>query len=84
MIEPPRPLHPRTGLGYSAMPTQCFTKKGSSPPVCGVHDVPLVEHQTSREAITGGVGNFTFFVCPVTGQVVSDPAKTIVDKVERN
>jgi hypothetical protein len=55
------------------MPTQCFTKMGdSNPPVCGLHNVKLVEHQTSRESIAAGVGNFTFLVCPVSGQVVED------------
>jgi hypothetical protein len=56
----------------SEMPTQCFTKKGSDPPVCGVHKVKLEEHQTSRESITGGVGSFRFLVCPVSGTVLHD------------
>jgi hypothetical protein len=56
------------------MTTQCFPKKGSNPPVCGVHDVPLVKHETSREAIAGGVGNLTFLACPVSGQAIDNPS----------
>jgi hypothetical protein len=50
----------------------CFIKKNSNPPVCGVHNVQLVEHQTSREPIAGGVGNFTFLVCPMSNQVARE------------
>ena len=60
------------GLVCSEMPTQCFTKKGSDPPICSVHNVKLEERQTSRESITGGVGNFTYLVCPVSGTVLND------------
>jgi hypothetical protein len=51
---------------------KCFAKKGSNPPVCGVHNVKLVEHQSGFESIAGGVGNFTFLVCPVSNQAVDD------------
>jgi hypothetical protein len=54
------------------MPIQCFTKKGSNPPVCGVHNVPLVEHLSTDDSITSGLGDFVFFVCPISGQVVGD------------
>jgi hypothetical protein len=54
------------------MPTKCFIKRDSEPPVCGVHNVKLVEHQTSREGLAGGVGNFTFLARPVSGQVFDD------------
>jgi hypothetical protein len=45
---------------------------GSNPPVCGVHNVKLIERQTSGEGITTGVGNFKFLVCPVSGKVLND------------
>jgi hypothetical protein len=54
------------------MAKSCFIKKDSNPPVCGVHNVRLVQHQTSSEQIMGGVGNFTFLVCPVSKQVIED------------
>ena len=56
------------------MSQQCFIKSGSKPSVCGVHNVPLVERRTIKEEITGWVGNFTYFVCPVSGQVPQDTA----------
>jgi hypothetical protein len=52
----------------------CFVKKNSKPLVCGVHEVPLEERQTSGQRLPGGVGNFTFLVCPVSGQVPEDAA----------
>jgi hypothetical protein len=57
------------------MPIQRFKKKGSNPPVCSVHDVPLVEHRSSDDSATSGLGDFVFFVCPVSGQVIDDAAK---------
>jgi hypothetical protein len=57
------------------MPIQCFTKKGSSPPVCGVHSVPLIEHESTDDSITSRFGDFIFLVCPISGQVIEDAAK---------
>lgn len=54
------------------MAEPCFIKKNSIPHVCGVHNVPLVQHQSSEEPGTAGLGAFTFFVCPVSGTVVRD------------
>ena len=50
----------------------CFIKKDSNPPVCGVHNVPLKPRESSREVATSRFGDFAFFACPVTGQVVND------------
>jgi hypothetical protein len=55
-----------------SMAEPCFIKKDSNPPVCGVHNVPLVEHRSSEELGTAGLGAFTFFVCPVSGAVVRE------------
>jgi hypothetical protein len=54
------------------MADPCFTKKDSKPPVCGVHNVPLVQRRTSEDSGTSGLGTFTFLVCPVSGAVVRD------------
>ena len=54
------------------MGPQCFRKKDSKPPVCGVHDVPLVQRSSSDDPQTLFLGNFNFLVCPVSGRVVSD------------
>jgi hypothetical protein len=56
------------------MEVPCFIEKGSNPPACGVHRVPLEERQTSGEHLPGGVGYFAFLVCPVSGQVPRDAA----------
>ncbi len=54
------------------MADQCFRKKGSNPPICGVHNVPLVQKQLTQELIAAGYKGFTFFVCPVSGAVLND------------
>jgi hypothetical protein len=42
--------------------------------VCGVHNVPLMEHQSSEVPVLSKLGDFAFFVCPVSGYVVRDSA----------
>ncbi len=56
------------------MPTQCIMKKGSNPPVCGVHNVQLVRKELPAEMIAAGYRGFTFLVCPVSGTVLNDEA----------
>jgi hypothetical protein len=56
------------------MAEQCFVKSGSAPPVCGVHNERLLERNTRSEPVIDGVGDFSFFVCPVSGQVVNGTA----------
>jgi len=56
------------------MEEPCFKKKDSDPPVCGIHNVPLIEHQTSEDSVLSRFGDFAFFVCPVSGYVVPDSA----------
>jgi hypothetical protein len=53
----------------------CFIKKGSDIPVCGLHNVPLVNKQLPEELIASGCKSFAFFVCPVSSQVIDDPEK---------
>ena len=64
------------------MEKQCFWKKGSDPPVCGVHNTRLVQEQLPDELIAEGLKGFTFFVCPLSGAVVNDettpPERTIL------
>jgi hypothetical protein len=54
------------------MAERCFIKKGSFPPTCGVHNVQLVERQTSREPVVAPIGDFTYLVCPMSGEVAND------------
>ena len=51
------------------MAEQCFRKKGSNPPVCGVHNVLLLPTHSSDPN-----PNVKFFVCPVSGQTIRDVA----------
>jgi hypothetical protein len=50
-------------------------KKDSNPPICGVHNVPLVKKQLPNEMVAAGYKGFTYLVCPVTGAVLNDPTK---------
>jgi hypothetical protein len=54
------------------MARRCFRKKGSNPPVCGVHQVPLTQKESSDDSDTSRFGNFTYLACPVSGQVLND------------
>jgi hypothetical protein len=54
------------------MPELCLRIKESNPPVCGVHDVPLIQHQTSEDSVLSKLGDFAYLVCPVSRYVVRD------------
>jgi hypothetical protein len=54
------------------MAEQCFKKKGSNPPVCGVHNVPLVQNRISIDPLAPGLGHITCFRCPVSHAIVLD------------
>ena len=58
------------------MAEQCFIEKDSNPPVCGVHEVRLKEHQSSEDLSTLNFGEFTFLMCPTSGQVIDDSQKS--------
>jgi hypothetical protein len=49
-------------------------KNGQDAPTCGVHNVPLVQHESFEFPIASESGDFAFFVCPVSGLVLNDPA----------
>ena len=54
----------------------CFRKKDSDPPACGIHNVPLVRKQLPDELIATGFKAFLILVCPVTGMVLDEDAKS--------
>jgi len=56
------------------MTRPCFRKGGSNPPICGVHNVKLVQKELSAEMVAAGYKGFTFFICPVSGTVLDDEA----------
>jgi hypothetical protein len=51
---------------------QCFKKNRSNPPVCGVHNVPLVQNKISIDPNVPGLGHINCFRCPVSHAVVPD------------
>ena len=55
------------------MTRHCYKKQDSdSPPVCGIHNVPLVEKMLPDQMIMQGYKPFTFLVCPVSEEVIND------------
>jgi hypothetical protein len=61
------------------MAEQCFIKIGSKPPVCGVHNVGLLKRQSSEDSIASKFGDFSFLVCPVSGQILNDATTNYTD-----
>jgi hypothetical protein len=53
------------------MKAGCFKKKDSNPPICGLHNVQLIQKQTHEELSVSSLGMFTYLVCPKSGKVVS-------------
>jgi hypothetical protein len=51
----------------------CFLKKDTNPPLCGLHNVPLVKTEISIELIIPNSVPISCYVCPVGKEVVSDP-----------
>jgi hypothetical protein len=62
----------RADVPGNVMAEHCFRKKDSAPPVCGVHNVPLVGKQLPNELIAAGFMVFTVLVCPVSGEVLEE------------
>ncbi len=54
------------------MAEPCFIKKKSDPPVCGLHNVRLIQRQLPNEQIAPGYKGFTFLACPVSGAALND------------
>jgi hypothetical protein len=54
------------------MEQPCFQKKDSNPPVCGVHNVPLISKLVPNDLIAAGRKRITFLSCPVSGKALND------------
>jgi hypothetical protein len=54
------------------MPERCFIEEGSSPPVCGVHDVALVQSIVSINANAPHLGSINCLKCLISQTVISD------------
>jgi hypothetical protein len=50
----------------------CFRKKDSDPPVCGVHNVRLIQDETPLDPLAPHLGKVTCLRCPVSRFVVLD------------
>jgi hypothetical protein len=50
-----------------------LSKERHESPLCGVHDVPLVQEKISIELTISNSFPITCCVCPVSKKVVSDP-----------
>jgi hypothetical protein len=57
------------------MAKQCFIKKGSNPPICGVHEMELTLDQLSIDPQVPQLGRITCLICPASGIVVKDEVK---------
>ena len=56
--------------GNSNVMQKCFQKKGSDPPVCGVHDVRLIETTVPIDSNAPHLGEITCLKCPVGDVIV--------------
>jgi hypothetical protein len=52
------------------MTEQCFEKKDSNPPICGVHNVLLTLGRTPIDSFAPYLGGVTCLICPVSQLVV--------------
>jgi hypothetical protein len=52
------------------MAERCFRKKGSDPPLCGVHNVGLVLSKIRHDLLVPYIGHVTCLICPVSQLVV--------------
>ncbi len=57
------------------MAQRCFIKKGSDPPVCGVHEVALVQDNVPIDPFAHQLGLIACLRCPVSGTVPIDEPK---------
>jgi hypothetical protein len=55
------------------MTEQCFMKKDSNPPVCGVHNKTLQRIKVSIDSQAAWLGNVTCDLCPASRAVVREP-----------
>jgi len=54
------------------MTEQCFSSRGSYPPVCEVHKVAVVQRQVSIDQFAPNLGRVTCSLCPVSRAVVRE------------
>jgi hypothetical protein len=62
------------------MPALCFQKKDSKEPVCGVHNVSLVQIRIPIDSNAPGLGRITCYVCSVSRTVIQEGKQTYARK----
>lgn len=62
----------RIDVWREPMAEHCFRKKDSNPPLCGVHNVLLVEGEASIDPLAPYLGSVTCLICPISRLVVLD------------
>jgi hypothetical protein len=55
------------------MAEQCFKLQYSNPPICGVHNVPLIRRETPIDPLAPRLGRISYLICPTSELVVHDP-----------
>jgi hypothetical protein len=58
------------------MPVQCFEKRDSDRPVCGAHNVPLVQDLVPIDANAPWLGRIACSFCPVSRVVVDKKGRS--------
>jgi hypothetical protein len=56
------------------MAAPCFRMKNANPPICGVRKLKLVLTDLPIDPNAPHLGHITCYVCPVSGQLVTDHA----------
>ncbi len=54
------------------MPVLCFQKLDTNQPLCGIHNVVLVQNQIPIDAFAPQLGRITCFVCAVSQNIVQE------------
>ncbi len=54
------------------MPSHCYQKAGSDPPVCGLHNVRLVSSKIEVDVNHPGLIIIDCYRCPKSGMVVKE------------
>ncbi len=65
------------------MPVFCFEKRDSDRPVCGVHNVSLIQNRIAIDSNAPGLGIVTCYMCAVSHTVVQEGKRAHVHNSHR-
>jgi hypothetical protein len=68
------------------MQARCFQKKDSDHPVCGVHEVSLIQNRIPIDSNAPELGRITCYICTVSHAVVNERNRShaVVHEGERS